>query len=511
LLSLVIPGRFASGQQATPTLTANARIVVLDVVATGRDGKPLVDLTAKDFQVYESGALQRIGSFEGPDGHGLPPKTEAAGVSAVFDPAQPAAFGQSPVDIFVLDQSNTHFADSGFAHRSLHDFIARQPNPLPQPSTLLAVYDGQFRQIQGFTRDRDMLLHTLDATPNKYAWKLETQGKAEYGPVDRLDQSLRALEQMAQSFARIPGRKSLIWLGAGFPTVDPTVLTPANAREIKQALRHITGALLDARIVLYAVDPTSSAAGMTEVTDASQMDFVQDAGDALGSNADPFGATDDFDKLGPASGGRVIRGNNAVAARIADSVDLGAHFYTLAYTPSSTSEAAAQFRSIKVVCLRAGCIATTHTGYYSGKTEGGDDAESVSQAATYDLTTAAEASIPLYGLRVAVERNRSTAQDAFLVHVAASTLTWKPNPDGGATASVYVMAVALDKKNQMIAHTLRGMTANARAGANLADPALTADFQLSASPAPKAAVLRFIVRDSATGRMGSFDLSLKSH
>jgi hypothetical protein len=52
------------------------------------------------------------------------------------------------------------------------------------------------------------------------------------------------------------------------------------------------------------------------------------------------------------------------------------------------------------------------------------------------------------------------------------------------------------------------MTANAKPGANLADPLHTADFLFAASPAPKAATLRFIVRDSATGRMGSFDLPL---
>ena len=70
------------------------------------------------------------------------------------------------------------------------------------------------------------------------------------------------------------------------------------------------------------------------------------------------------------------------------------------------------------------------------------------------------------------------------------------------------MAVSLNGKNKMLGHTLLGMTASAKPGANLADPSHTADFLFVAQPTPKATALRFIVRDSATGRMGSFDLPL---
>jgi hypothetical protein len=60
----------------------------------------------------------------------------------------------------------------------------------------------------------------------------------------------------------------------------------------------------------------------------------------------------------------------------------------------------------------------------------------------------------------------------------------------------------------MLTHLLRGMSATAKAGTNLQEPGRTADFALPVQPAPHAEALRFIVRDSATGRMGSFDLPL---
>ncbi len=487
-----------AAQQQPQTITANARLVVLDVVATDKSGKPIDNLTEKDFQVYEDGKLQRIRSVEPPSAHVLPPASEAA--NTIFDPARPASFGQSPVDVLVLDQLNTHFADSAFARSSLHEFLATQPAVLRQPTTLLSVYDNHFKQLQGFTRDRDALLHALGAAPTEYAWRLELNGKADHGPIERLDQSLRALEEIAQSYARIPGRKNLIWVGGGFPGMDPEQLGDHDMKTVKDAMHHVTNVLLDARVTLYAVDPTTTAMGMTEIIDASQMSFAQYAGDSLAGGTDPFGATEDFDTLGPMTGGRVIRSRNDIARLIGESVDLGANFYTIAYTPGSASDASAKLRQIKVVCLQPGITTTTRNGYYAG-TEKPEDALA---DATYDLTTAAETAVPLNGLHVTAEEDNTPG--TYHVRVTVPNLTWKPKPDGGASASVYVMAVSLNKDGRMIAHTLHAMTSNARAGANLADESKATDFLFPAVPASKAAKLRFIVRDSGSGRMGSVDL-----
>jgi VWFA-related protein len=507
------PGPTQAAPSATaphsPTFTVNVRLVVLDIVVTDPSGKPVDGLTAKDFQVFEDGKPQPIRSFEPPSAHLLPPATIAAGESAVFDPAEPASFGRSPVDILVLDQLNTHFADSSFARRSLRDYLAGQPALLSQPTTLLAVDDTRFRLLHPFTRDRDAVLRALAAAPTGYAWTLEVNGNADHGPIERLDQSLRALEEIAQSYARIPGRKNLIWVGGGFPSLDPESLDGDDLQEVKDTLHHVTNVLLDTRITLYAVDPTSLAPGMTEITDASQMAFVLAAGDSLAGSSGPFNASEDFNLLGPVTGGRVVRGMNDIAHQIASSVDLGNRFYTISYTPSSSSEDAAEYRKIRVVCLRPGLTATTRSGYYSGQTQ----QEKSTAAATYDLTAAADSAIPLNALHITVEPDTSpnAPSAAYVVHAGVVNLTWKPKPDGSATASVYVMAVSLDAKSKMLAHTLLGMTANAKPGADLRNAARTADFHFTAPPAPRSTTLRFIVRDSATGRMGSVDLPLAKH
>ncbi len=486
--------------QAPQTITANARLVILDTVVTGKSGAPVTGLTEKDFQVYEDGVLQHIRSVEPPSLHILP--ATSSSVATVFDPAQPAAFGQSPVTLLVLDQLNTHFADASFARRSLHDYLARQPALLAQPTTLLSVFDNHFKQLQPFTRDRVALLHALDAAPTQYAWKLEVNGKTDIGPIERLDESLRALEEMAQSYARIPGRKNLVWVGGGFPTMDPNALDADNLKEIQDTIHHVTNLLLDSRITLYAVDPTSTLPGMTEITDATQMAFAQAGGDSLAGDSDPFNSDEAFDRLGPVTGGRVIRAMNDIDRQIADSVTLGSNFYTIAYTPTSTSNASSRFRHIRVVCLRPGLSVATRNGYYPATPA---TPQSILADATYDLTTAAETTIPLNALHVTVT---PAPNSSWIIKVSAPNLSWKSQPDGAATASVYVMAVSLNAKSKMLSHTLHGMTAMAKPSANLTDPTQTADFVLVAPPAPKATSLRFVVRDSATGRMGSLDVPL---
>jgi len=489
------------------TLSVNARLVVLDVVVTDANGKPVEGLTAKDFEVLEDGKPQRIRSVEPPSAHTLPATSIAAGAAEVYDPSSPASFGRSPATVLVLDQKNTHFADSSFARRELHDYLAKQPALLAQPTSLLTVYDSRFMRLAGFTRDRDALLKTLADAPVKYAWELETFGNTSDGPLDRMESDLRALEQIAQSNASIPGRKNLIWVGGGFPTIDPASIDGDDAIEVKDTLQHVTDVLLDTRVTLYAIDPTSTAAGLTEITDTTQLEVAEAAGGTMGITNDPFNASEDFDKLGPVTGGRVIRGRNDIAQYIASSVELGANYYTLSYTPSSAAQTAALYRKIKVLCLRPGLTATTRNGYYSGQTQ----QDKSTATAAYDLSTAAEGTLPLNGLHVSVVSDANGMLDTYIVRVAAPQLTWKPRTDGSSVASVYVMAVSLNAKGKMLGHTLHGMKATAKPGTDLHSAEHSADFVFTAQPSSKTAMLRFIVRDSATGRMGSFDLPLGKH
>jgi len=487
-----------------PSLKIEARLVVLDVSVVGKDGKPVIGLTADDFEVLEDGKPQQIRALDGPQTQALPAESVAAAGHAVFDPAVPASFGRSAVNVLVLDLLNTQFADGDFARRQLRDFLTAQPALLNLPTALLLVSEKGFRELSGFTRNRAQLLKTLGTVGSNYPWLLELNGKMDFGPVERLDRSLRALEKIAQSYSPIAGRKNLIWVGGGFPTINPTTIDGDDALEVKHALEHVTDTLMEARITFYAVDPTSTAAGMTEITDSSQAAFLLTAGDAVSGDMDPFSSNADFDKLAEETGGRLVRGKNDLTQQIDGLVDTGSEAYMLSYKPSNQSEAAARYRRIQVICKCPGITVATRKGYYTT----GNSANDRKADAAYDLTTGAESEMPLRGLKVNVQTTPTGSE--YLIRVGAERLGWKSAADGGSDASVYILAAFLDAKGKMVAHFLHEGSAHARAGTNLTDPTKIAEFVFPIHPAHQTETLRFIVRDNATGRMGSADLLLSA-
>jgi len=90
--------------------------------------------------------------------------------------------------------------------------------------------DNHFKLLHAFTRDRDALLHAVATAPAEYPWKLELNGKAEYGPIERLDQSLRALEEIAQSYSVSRAVRTSSGSAAVFPQSIPPPLTATTPK-----------------------------------------------------------------------------------------------------------------------------------------------------------------------------------------------------------------------------------------------------------------------------------------
>jgi VWFA-related protein len=493
-----------TAQAPVPTLGVTSRLVLVDVVVTDKNGNPVTDLKQEDFAVYEDKTPQRIVSFEPPFLHTLPEGSEVIS----FNPDEPKSFGQSPVTILVLDELNTHFDDSSFAVRSVKQYLDARPALLAQPTTLMLVSENKFRVLQNFTRDRDLLLKAVHDQSVHYAWKLEGDKSIGYGAVERLDQSLSALEQIAQSTARIQGRKNLVWIGQGFPSIDPSELATKDQDLIRDTIQHVTNVLLDTRVTLYAVDPTSSAVGMVEITDPTQLEFAQVAGDSFASNANPFGVKLDFDRLGTVTGGRVIRGMNDIDKQIANAIDLGARFYTIGYSPSNSNSALRQYRNIRVACLRAELTVTTRSGYYATSIA----SQSSKETLIYDLNTAALSSIPLNSLNVSVEpaKSATASRGSYVVHVDAATLTWHSTNEGASSTKVAVLVVGLSSKDKILSHTLQSMSAVGKSGAYLQTSGKTADFLITCPLSRGVERLRFVVRETDTGRMGTADVTLSA-
>jgi VWFA-related protein len=488
----------------TTVLHVKTSIVLLDVVVTDAKGNPVTDLKPEDFRVTEDKQPQHISSFEPPAAHTLPTPLHP---DAPFNPDDTKSYGDSPVTVLVLDELNTHYADTDFARRSIRDYLTARPATLNEPTMLLTLGNDKFHMLQNFTRSRQDLLAALAAHKTSYSWKLEIGRTIGQETVDRLGFSINALEQIAEFTARIPGRKNLIWVGQGFPSLDPASLDPDDDLTVTADLQHVTDTLLATRVTLYAIDPTSTAAGMTDITDPDQLNFMMAAGGNAGAGdlMDPFNSALDFDRLGPVTGGHVLRGKNDIAHQIDASVALGEHYYTIGYSPTNKSESSQAFRKITVTCLRPGTKVETRDGYYPGATIRQKSTSTVSA----DLNAAVSAELLYSALHIRVE---PLGSDQYSIHVTAPGLTWNavdngPNA-GGNTAQAQVLGVSLSAKGTVLAHKLQTMTATATATANVHSPSLPADFTIALQRPKGTAKMRFVVRDAASGAMGSFDLIL---
>jgi len=112
MLTLAVAGHAqqpAPPQRAPDTVTQGVTAVLVDVVVRDRRGQPVRDLTQADFQVFEEGVAQPIGSFSRvSDGATVPlaetkptaPPTAPGGVSA---PAA-AQVSDQPVTAIVFDR-----------------------------------------------------------------------------------------------------------------------------------------------------------------------------------------------------------------------------------------------------------------------------------------------------------------------------------------------------------------------------------------------------------------------
>jgi VWFA-related protein len=119
----------------TTVLHVDSRLVVLDVVVTGKDGKPVPGLGKKDFTVLEDGQPQRIRS-----------------VDYTASPSDPASHSRT---ILVLDALNNSIEETSYAKSELEHYVATLPEILLQPAMLIAIDDDGLHVLIASTRNRD--------------------------------------------------------------------------------------------------------------------------------------------------------------------------------------------------------------------------------------------------------------------------------------------------------------------------------------------------------------------
>jgi VWFA-related protein len=269
------PSPQQSGDQ-DDVVKINTNLVQVDVVVT-KDGKPVTDLNADDFEVYQDGRRQTITSFayisNVPASASQPaPKTAKKNKDAVVVPFTPVkATDPRRMMAFVVDDLGIAWENVSLVKRQLRKFINEQM----QPHDLVAIIrtGGELGVLQQFTNDKRMLLRAVE----RLRWNpCNRVGHYTFAPVGTsefaasicgersYDLSLKALGFIVDSMGYLPGRKSLVLLSDSMPmetqefegplsagtdqTVGPTSIS------YNDVLQRVAERAIRSSVVIYSVD-----------------------------------------------------------------------------------------------------------------------------------------------------------------------------------------------------------------------------------------------------------------
>jgi VWFA-related protein len=216
---LLLAAGFAQAQAPAPVdsgvvIQTETRVVLVDTIVTDKKGEYLRNLTAKDFKVWEDNKEQTIKSFSYESG--------------AVNPANPLR----RYIVLFFDNSTMDFGTQAQARQAAGKFIDANAGP----NRLMAIvnFGGAIQIAQNFTDDAERLKRVVSGaklaavTPNGDSTMPDALSKAaaDFGVHDML----LALRSMAKDLNAVPGRKTLILFGSGFP------LTPERMSEITAAI-----------------------------------------------------------------------------------------------------------------------------------------------------------------------------------------------------------------------------------------------------------------------------------
>ena len=402
VVPLALEGQGAGGAQqggtpqaGTPrqgfVLQSQTNVVLVDVRVTAK-GKPVTDLEAKDFRVFEDGVPQTITSFslenveklaQASTANGPPPIIDLAKLPPNVSPAR--VLQDHRLTLLFFDVSSMQPDDLMRALKAANTFVKQRLTP----ADLVAVvtYTSSLQVVQNFTNDRDALSKSINGillgeessnlsangsvgaagSTDALGQEVVTQDVSDAFTPDETefnifntDEKLAAIESLAQMLRGVPGRKSVIHFSSGITSTGienqaQLLATVAAANQSDVSLY-----TMDARGLLAlppggdatAASPSGSAV-YRDVATSSQFSSMHSSRETLAS-------------LAQDTGGRTFYDTNDFGDAFKEIQSENSSYYLLGYSPTNT-RSDGRFRKIRVEVTRPGMKVEARPGYYAPK------------------------------------------------------------------------------------------------------------------------------------------------
>ncbi len=513
------------------TFQAGTRLVEMQVVVSGKDGKPVLDLTRDDFTLLDGGKPRPIAFFLAPAKlMETAPKAQALPAGLFSNRPEYAPAAPQSVTCVLMDDLNSGVEERTFIRAQVMQFLrsynGRDPIALYTLRTRLAVVhdftDDPVALIEKVKALRvDMVVGSAESVGDlqreaQAVQALMAQAMGVPAPDasadlssmqqdDRIRITVRAMEQIARRLAGVPGRKNLVWIGNGMAMTTAAGMTQVEGtaspalRSYRAEYARAVRALNDAGVAVYPVD-AKGLAGWTPAMAAGALSGRR-SGSIAASQAMLTSMTQDtlsgMRAFAEATGGVVTRNSNDLAAGIRGALEDAKASYTLAFY---AAEESAEERSLQLKLRGAGLQARHRKSYIPAPAGRADE---LSATDVQELLSSPIAPTAIL-LNARVERDGRTLKVLLQIEPNNVSMT----KQGGKTTGELMMWLAQKKSDGRFSSTSgkMGFQLDEQQWTKAQSGGLVLTQEVTA--APDTVVLRIAVRDMRSGATGAVDVTV---
>ena len=551
----------SSAQQTTPSegvIRINVSLVQVDAIVTDAKGKPVTDLTADDFEVFQDGKPQKITNFAFVDVKdsrvNLPPvpaepKKAKNALPAPLPPPPSLRRDQIRRTIaLVVDDLALAFDSTVHVREALKKWVDTEM----QPGDLVAILrtSAGMGALQQFTADKRALyaaielvqfhsgrvgvssfapitgaqLQTSVAGPNGQVSSTEVDTTLFNNEIQQAYMlgSIGAVQYVLQGLRDLPGRKSLVLFsenmkftyleGPGLVNLEFT-----SPGLVEDRLRRLIDEANRSSVVIYAIDPRGVV-----YTGLTAEDFTGGVGGDNGGltplqisqidgqrNADIIASQDGMIALTQKTGGLFLH-NNDIPGELRQVVDDGDGYYLLGYQPDASTfdekSRQAKFHSISVRVRRPGLRVRSRSGFY-GTPDTTAPPPPVGRAAQIAKAMASPFASGSMRVRLTTLFSHSEKEGPYInamFHFDVQGLTFNRVNDGPRQAQFDTAAVTFDVDGKAVvaADKTWNLRVEDKDYEELLRRGLVYSLHLPVKK-PGAYQMRMVVRDSASEEVGS--------
>ena len=516
--------------QQRPTFSIDTNVVIVNVTVLDHDGKPIPNLTAADFELYEDSKLQKLQAvdFQKLSGNLLPPVTNAPPAP----PPEPKGYNPAAQKNALKDSLLTKYQDRRLIV-ILFDFSSMQPaeqirarnaatkfltgQMTSSDSVSIMVFTSELKTVQDFTSDRDLLIATINkfrigessenatvADAGADAEDVSGQFVADETEFNifNSDLKLAALEDAARKLGQYPEKKALVFISSGIQK---------NGVDNQSQLRATVNTAIRSNVAFYPIDARGLSA-FVPGGDATQAGAV---GSNLYRGAGQNTVRSNFNNqqetlatLALDTGGKALLDSNDLTEGIRQVQEDVSSYYVLSYQSLNTAMDG-RYRRIQVKLVPRLAVLKAkleyRQGYYASTTfshmaEGDKEAQ---------LEKALMADNPVTDLPIAVEVDYFRVEKSkyfvpISVKIPGSALAFRNKGAKQATELDFIAQV-YDERNRSAAavrDTVPLKLAGDVAG-QVARKSLQYDTGVTLTPGKYR--LRFVARENGEGKVGTYE------